>query len=107
MRILIDECMDERIRKEFSEHDCQTVRYAGMAGLKNGELLGAAETAGFQVFLTVDQGLEYQQNLAGRKIAIVIFRGRSNRLKDILPLIPACIEAIISIRPGEIVRIES
>jgi hypothetical protein len=63
MRVLIDECIDERFRNSLPEHDCQTARYAGLAGLKNGELLIAAESAKFDVFLTVDQGIEYQQNL--------------------------------------------
>jgi hypothetical protein len=70
MRILIDECIDERLRNSFPDHDCQTARYAGFAGLENGELLTAAETAKFDVLLSVDQGIEYQQNLTGRKIAI-------------------------------------
>jgi predicted nuclease of predicted toxin-antitoxin system len=79
MRILIDECIDERLRNSFPDHDCQTARYAGLAGLENGELLTAAETAKFDVLLSVDQGIEYQQNLTGRKIAIIIFRTKSNR----------------------------
>jgi hypothetical protein len=58
MRVLIDECIDERFRNSLPEHDCQTVRYAGLAGLKNGELLVATETAKFDAFLTVDQGIE-------------------------------------------------
>jgi len=82
MRILIDECIDERFRNSLPGHDCQTARYAGLAGLKNGELLAAAEKGKFDVFLTVDQGVEYQQNLTARKIAIIIFRTKSNRLKD-------------------------
>jgi hypothetical protein len=69
MRILIDECIDERFRNSFSNHDCQTARYAGLAGLQNGELLAAAETAKFDVFLTADQGIEYQQNLTGRSVS--------------------------------------
>jgi hypothetical protein len=85
MRVLIDECIDERFRNSLPEHDCQTARYAGLAGLKNGELLIAAESAKFDVFLTVDQGIEYQQNLTGRNMAIIIFRTKSNRLKDLLP----------------------
>ncbi len=107
MRILIDECIDERFRNSLPGHDCQTARYAGFAGLKNGDLLAAAETAHFDVFLTVDQGIEYQQNLTARRIAIVIFRARSNRLKDLLPLLPACLASILSIQPGQIVRIEA
>lgn len=60
MRILIDECIDERLRNSFPDHDCQTARYAGFAGLENGELLTAAETAKFDVLVSVDQGIEYQ-----------------------------------------------
>jgi hypothetical protein len=106
MRILIDECIDERFRNSLPGHDCQTASYAGLAGLKNGELLIAAETAEFDVFVTVDQGIEYQQNLTARKIAIVIFRAKSNRLKDLLPLVPACLARLESIQPGQVVRIE-
>ena len=105
MRILLDECIDERLRNSLSSHDCRTARYAGFAGLKNGELLAAAETAGYEVFLTVDQGIEYEQNLTGRKIAIVILRAKSNRLKDLLPLVSAFLARIESIEPGQIVGI--
>ena len=73
MRVLRDECMDERFRRSFPDHDCQTVKYAGFAGRKNGALLDAAEAAKFDVLLTVDRGFEYEQNLAGRKIAILNF----------------------------------
>jgi hypothetical protein len=106
MRILIDECIDERFRNSLPGHDCQTARYAGPTGLTNGELLTAAETAKFDVFLTVDQGIEYQQNLTGRSIAIIIVRTKSNRLKDLLPHVPVCVAHIESIQPGQIVRIE-
>ena len=106
MRILIDECIDERFRKSLPGHDCQTARYAGLAGLKNGDLLTAAETGKFDIFLTVDQGIEYQQNRTARKIAIIILCARSNRLKDLLSLAPACLARIKSIRPGQIVNVE-
>jgi hypothetical protein len=106
MRVLIDECVDERFRNYLPGHECQSARYAGLAGRKNGELLAAAEAARFDVFLVVDQGIEYQQNLAGRTIAIIIFRTKSNRLRDLLPHVPVCLAHIESIQPGEIVRIE-
>lgn len=89
MRILIDECIDERFRDSLSAHDCQTLRFAGVAGLNNGELLEYAEAAKFDVFLTVDRGIQYQQNLSGRNIAVVILRSKSNRLRDLLPLLRA------------------
>ena len=106
MRVLIDECIDERFRHYLPGHECQTARYAGLAGLKNGELLAAAESAQFEVFVTADQGIEYQQNLTKRTIAIILFRTKSNRLKDLLPHVPACLAYIESIQPSEIVRIE-
>jgi aryl-alcohol dehydrogenase-like predicted oxidoreductase len=81
MRILIDECIDERFRNSLPEHDCQTARYAGLAGLKNGDLLTAAETAKFDVLLTMDQGIEYQQNS----------RQRSNRSCE---SVRACVDQI-------------
>ena len=99
--------MDEGLRHSLAGHDCQTARYAGLAGLKNGELLKAAEAAGFRVFLTVDQGIQYQQNLTGRKIAIIIFRVKSNRLKNLLQLVPACLAHIESIQPGQLISIEA
>jgi len=107
MLILIDECIDERFRSSLPGHDCQTARYAGLAGLSNGELLQAAETANFDVLLTVDRGLEFQQNLKARKIAIIILCPKSNRLKDLLPLAPACLVRVASIQPGQVARIES
>jgi predicted nuclease of predicted toxin-antitoxin system len=105
MRILIDECVDERLRNFFSAHECQTARFAGFAGLKNGDLLDAAESKRYDVLMTVDQGLEYQQNLVGRKIAVIVLRAKSTRLKDLLLHVPACLACLPSIRPGEIVRI--
>ena len=107
MRVLIDECVDERFRNALSGHDCQTARYAGLAGLENGELLAAAESAGFEVFLTVDQGIEYQQNLTGRQLAIIILQAKSNRLKDLLPLATACLAEIKSIEPGRVIRVDT
>ena len=106
MRILIDECIDERFRDSLPGHHCQTARYAGLAGLKNGDLLTAAETAKFDVFLTVDQGIEHQQNLTARRIAIIILGPRSSRLKDLLLLVPACLLCLDSIQPGRVVRIQ-
>jgi hypothetical protein len=98
-------CIDERLRNAITGHDCQTVRYAGFAGFKNGELLGAAEAAWFQLLVTVDRGLEYEQSLRGRKLAIVILREKSNRLKDLLPHVPALQARLPSIRPGEFVKV--
>jgi predicted nuclease of predicted toxin-antitoxin system len=105
MRLLVDECVDERLRLLFPGYECQTVRFAKLAGLKNGRLLEAAEAAGFDVLITVDQNIPDQQNLDGRVIAIVILCGPTSRLRDLSPLVPAAISAIRSIGRGDVVRI--
>jgi hypothetical protein len=107
MRVLLDECVDERLRHLFHEHDCQTARFAGFAGLKNGALLLAAEATGFQVIVTVDQHIPVQQSLASRQISLLILRGRTNRLPDLESLVPAALDALTSIRPGQVVNISA
>jgi len=105
MRVLLDECVNEGLRKYFPDHDCQTARYAGLAGLENGQLLTAAESARFDVVLTVDRGFEYQQNLEKRKIAVIIFCGKSVLLEDLVPRVPDCLAQLESIQPGQVIRI--
>lgn len=105
MRVLVDECVDQRLRFLFSGHDCETAAYAKLSGLKNGALLAGAEAAGFEVIITTDQEIPYQQNLTLRKISIIVLCAPTNRLADLRPLIPAAIEALDSIKPGQVVRI--
>ena len=105
MPVLLDECVSEQLRHHLPGHECQTVRYAGFAGLENGELLKKAEAAQFDVLLTVDRGFEYQLNLADRRIAVVVFCGKSVLLEDLLPLMANCLDRLGSIRPGQVVRI--
>ena len=105
MRVLLDECVSEGLRNYIPGHDCQTARYAGLAGLENGQLLTAAAAAKFDVVLTVDRGFEYQQNLEQRKIAVIIFCGDSILMEDLVLLMPACLAQLKMIRPGQIVRI--
>ena len=105
MRLLIDECVDEHLRHLFGGHDCQTARYAGLAGLSNGDLLAAAEAAGFEVIVTVDQNIPFQQNLESRTIAVLILCASTNRLRDLQKIVPAALEALASIKPGDVVRV--
>lgn len=104
MRVLLEECVNEQLRHHLPGHDCQTARYAGFAGLENGVLLKEAEAAQFDVLLTVDRGFEYQLNLAGRRIAVIVFYGKSVLFEDLLPLMANCLDHLKSIRPGQVVR---
>ncbi|MBN8734470.1 MAG: DUF5615 family PIN-like protein [Acidobacteria bacterium] len=72
MRVLLDENLPHRLRNALAGHEVFTVRYQGWSGLKNGELLTAAERGGFAVFLTGDQTIPHEQNLAGRRIAVLV-----------------------------------
>jgi hypothetical protein len=105
MRILIDECVDQRLRLLFAGHDCETAAYAKLSGLKNGALLVAAEAAGFGAVVTTDQEIPYQQNLTDRQISIIVLCAPTNRLADLRPLIPAAIRALDSIKGGQVIRI--
>ena len=104
MRVLLDECVPRRLRRELPEHEVFTVTGHGWSGIKNGRLLTLA-SAEFEVFLTVDQNLKYQQNLTAFKIAIILLIARNNRLQTLLPLMPEVREALGKIQAGEFIRI--
>ena len=105
MRILLDECLDEGLRHCFDFHDCQTCRYAGLEGINNGELLAAAEKLGFEVLVTVDQNMPYQQKLQGRVIRLVILRARSSDFGDLMGLIPDLLVEMVKMKPGDVIRV--
>ena len=92
MRVLLDECVPRKFRSFLPGHDCHTVPEMGLAGKKNGELLALAEESGFQAFLTLDRGIEYQQNLHPRTIAVVLIRSKSNRWLICCPKSRTCCE---------------
>jgi hypothetical protein len=104
MKVLLDECVPRRFKNSLFGHDCRTVPEEGLAGKKNGDLLALAEQAGFQVFLTLDRGIEYQQNLDPRTIAVVIVRTKSSQLTELLIHVPDLLRLLESIQPGQLVR---
>ncbi len=97
--------MDEELRHSFAAHDCQTCRYAGLRGLANGQLLMAAEQAGFDVLITVDQNLPYQQRLVGRAISVIVLHARTTTVDDLLRLVPEALSTLETLTTGEVVRI--
>jgi len=80
MKLLLDECVPRKLKNNLIGHECQTVPEAGLAGKKNGELLSLAQAAGFEVFVTIDRGIEYEQNLVRRDIAVIMVRAKSSAL---------------------------
>ncbi|HEX2272238.1 MAG TPA: DUF5615 family PIN-like protein [Pyrinomonadaceae bacterium] len=104
MNILIDECLDWRLCRAISEHHCSSVRDVGWEGLTNGRLLEKAQ-AKFDVFLTGDRNLSFQQNLTRFDIAVIVLESRSTRLIDTLPLMPQVITSLETIQAGQVIRI--
>jgi predicted nuclease of predicted toxin-antitoxin system len=106
MRVLIDECAPRALKGFLSKHGhkSRTVQEAGWSGKENGELLAIAETE-FDVLVTIDTNLRYQQNLAGRRIAIVALLSSSNRLEHLREYFPALALSLEKIKPGEVVQV--
>jgi hypothetical protein len=106
MRLLLDESLPYRLKAVFPGHQVNTVPEMGWKSLSNGELLGRASGL-FQVFLTADKKLQYQQNVARFDIAVLVLSARQNRFQDYEPLIPRLLEALSRIRPGEVIRVSA
>ena len=106
MRLLIDECVPRKLKFAFASggHDCETVTEAGFGGKANGELLALAEFL-FDVLITIDKNMRYQQNLSGREIAILVLCASSNDISDLSPLVPKAVAALTTIKPGQVVEI--
>ena len=105
MKLLLDECLPKKLKRHFAGHACHTVSEAQLAGKLNGELLTMAERLGFDVLITSDKGLEYEQNYTGRRISVIILRSKSNKLPDLLPLIADCMDVLSSIRTGTVAKV--
>lgn len=99
MKICLDECVDWRLARDIVGHDVKTARQMGWTTIKNSELLSRASEH-FDVFVTVDRNLYFQQNLVSFPIAVVILQAKTNRLADLRPLVPDLLAALESALPG-------
>lgn len=104
MKVLIDESLPKRLKRLLPGHRVTTVPEMGWASKQNGELIRLASEQ-FDVFLTGDQNLIYQQNLSGLDIAVVMLGARNNRFDSLAPLMPQVQKALETIEPGDIVRV--
>jgi predicted nuclease of predicted toxin-antitoxin system len=106
MRILIDECLNWRLSRALTGHFCVSVQKMGWSGMHNGQLLALAVQNQFQVFLTGDRNLAFQQNLVELPIAVITLATHSTQLHQTLPLMPKVLAILTSIQPGQIITIE-
>ena len=105
MKLLLDECVTRFVKRDLVGHEVHTVEEAGLKGLENGDLLRAA-TGTYDVLITVDQNLPYQQNVAGLDIAILVLAAKRNSYARLKPLLPRALKALQTIKPGEVIRID-
>jgi predicted nuclease of predicted toxin-antitoxin system len=101
VRLLLDECVPKRLRQELPSHDVRTVPEMGWAGKENGELRALAESR-FEVFVTIDQKLKYQQSVSGRTIPVVVLVAKRNKIEFLRPLVPELERALSEVKPGEL-----
>ena len=106
MRVLLDECLPRRLKRDLIGHEVRTVPEMRWSGRRNGDLLRLAARE-FDAFLTVDRRLPREQKLSMFRIAVIVLVARSNRLLDLLPLVPAILEVLPRARPGEAVVVGS
>ena len=101
MKVFLDECIDWRLSRDIDGHDVKTARQMGWTTIKNGELLALAAEH-FDVFVTVDRNLAFQQNIIGLQLAVIVLRAKSNRLNDLKPLVAGLLMAFGAAKPGRI-----
>ena len=106
MRTLLDECLPKRLKFDLTGHEARTVPEMGWAGRQNGSLLALAEGA-FDVFLTVDRNLSFQQDVRRFQIAVVVMVAPSNRLADLRPLLIPVLTAVAKAVPGPVARVSA
>lgn len=105
MKVLLDECVPRPLKFDFIGHDVDHVTEMGWSSIKNGKLLGLAVSAGFEVLVTTDQNLRYQQNLQKFKIGIIVLIAKSNRVDDLQPLVPEALNVMQAIIAGQLVEV--
>ena len=105
MKLLLDECVTRHLKRDFPGHEVHTVEDAGFKGLENGDLLKAASVA-YEVLITVDRNLPYQQNIAGLNIAILILAAKRNSYVRLNHLIPRALSALQTMKVGDVIRVE-
>ena len=103
-KVLVDECLPRRLIRDLHAHHATTVPQRGWAGKKDSELLNLASTE-FDVFVTLDSNLAFQQNLSKTPLGIVVLHVKSSRYESLQPVIPALVSAIEKISPSTVIEI--
>lgn len=105
MRLLLDECVPRPLLRNLTDHDAHHVVDMGWSSRRNGELLALMIGAKFEALLTVDQNLPFQQNVRASGIAVVVMVARTNRVKELRPLMPMVLDALRVVKRGDVIKV--
>jgi hypothetical protein len=106
LKILLDECVDRRFKGSLPGYEVSSVQEMGWAGTKNGDLVKKAQEI-FQIFITVDQNLYFQQNLTDMTLSVVVLQAPSNRISELRKLAPKLLAILPSLKAGEILQLSN
>ena len=105
MKVLLDENMPHKLRQHLPGHEVVTVAFLNWGGIRNGQLLANAASAGFDVLLTMYSGIEYEQNLSTLPCSVVVVRAESNAFEHLQPHLPAILEVLKAIAPRSLAKV--
>jgi hypothetical protein len=89
MKILLDECVTKRLKKHLTEFEIFTVTESGWSGIKNGELLTLCIENGFDILLTIDKNLMFQQNLDKLSLTIIVLNSTTSKVEELITFLPS------------------
>lgn len=105
LRVLIDESLPQELMIALEGHEVQSVQHEGWSGIKNGEVLRRAGSKGYDVLLTPDRALQFQQNISRARVAVVVLRAQTNRIEDLLPLVPKVLDVLRTVKAGTVTEV--
>lgn len=100
MKILLDECVTRKLKTYLPGTEVRTVTEVGLSGYKNGKLLSTAEQLGFDILLTIDKNIDYQQNIGKFNLTLVVFDSIKSNIKYLSPLIPGFLNQLPGFQKG-------
>jgi hypothetical protein len=105
MKLLLDESIARKLTNSFLGHECSTMSEEGLGREEERGTSGTRGRIRLSAFLTLDRGIEYQQNLKPRNIAVILIRTKSNRLADLLVHVPEILRVLESVQPGQLAKV--
>jgi predicted nuclease of predicted toxin-antitoxin system len=105
MKLLLDENLPHELRLLLSPHEVFTATYMGWSGIRNGQLLARAAGEEYDAVVTLDAGIEFEQNLQALPCSVIVLRAPSKRMRHLLPLLPELLNALTTLQPCTLLHV--